>query len=815
MTDRTCVSCHTLPTGLGTSHVFMGDSACPNAGSGSYVPGTPGPNGEIFHTVVGLPFDYGDLPLTVKVVQLRDLYRKNGFVREIAKSRAGFGVFHNGSETLAGFMEQFQKFPNTLQDLSDLIAFLMSFSGSDLPVGNDEWLLEPPGPLSKDTHAAVGKQITFDTSNRQDVTAIGFLTSFQNFADNGKVGLIAKGRRNGENRGWVYVGAGQYQSDRTGETIGTVTLRTGAADGSEITFTVVPKGTETRLGIDRDLDGVLDGEEAPIQDCNANAIPDEMDISHGTSSDCDGNSVPDECEGPKLSIDDQPATDMNLCEGQSFEVSVAASGATEVTYQWRKDGEPIEGATSATFLIAAVATTDAGVYDAVVTNSCATMYSTNSVLTVTALPTADAGRDQEVCLGGSATLAGAATSAAGVLWTTAGDGTFDDATSPTAVYTAGPADEAAGSVSLTLTADPLAPCAEPAADSLTLTIAQAAVVDAGSDMSICNGAATLSATLGNAANPIWTTSGDGTFDDATSLTAIYTPGAQDIADGAATLTLAAESSGACGGVVSDSLLVTFGAMNVTVDAGADQLICGGDVALAGSAQSGVNLLWSTTGDGVFADATSAVTTYTPGANDALVGKVTLTLSADSAGPCTGTMSDSITVTIGAGAQIQRQPVDVDAALGGEAAFSIEATGSEPLTYQWRKDGLDLVDGDRISGAQSAELTITAVEEGDAAAYNCVVTGSCGSATSDSASLRLTTPGCPNAQLGCNVADIYPENGDCVIDLHDLGIVLTNYAPTVTGRTRAEGDLFPIDGGDGVVNLNDLGVVLAAYGLDCR
>jgi hypothetical protein len=38
-------------------------------------------------------------------------------------------------------------------------------------------------------------------------------------------------------------------------------LRTLAAPGSELTWTVVPKGTEWRIGVDRDADGVFDRDE--------------------------------------------------------------------------------------------------------------------------------------------------------------------------------------------------------------------------------------------------------------------------------------------------------------------------------------------------------------------------------------------------------------------------------------------------------------------------------------------------------------------------------------------------------------------------
>jgi hypothetical protein len=52
------------------------------------------------------------------------------------------------------------------------------------------------------------------------------------------------------------------------------------------------------------------------------------------------------------------------------------------------------------------------------------------------------------------------------------------------------------------------------------------------------------------------------------------------------------------------------------------------------------------------------------------------------------------------------------------------------------------------------------------------------------------------------------NGDGVINLGDLGILLAHYGQS--GMTYEEGDLT----GDGNVNLADLGVLLAAYGTVC-
>lgn len=50
------------------------------------------------------------------------------------------------------------------------------------------------------------------------------------------------------------------------------------------------------------------------------------------------------------------------------------------------------------------------------------------------------------------------------------------------------------------------------------------------------------------------------------------------------------------------------------------------------------------------------------------------------------------------------------------------------------------------------------------------------------------------------------NGDGVVDLSDLGVLLSKYGMTV-GATRADGDF----DGDGDVDLSDLGVLLANYG----
>ena len=257
--SATCRLCHAFPTGAGADLRFVGQRQnFPNPGSGTFMPIEPGPNGEHHQMTTALTF--AQERRTFKVPQLRNLYKRVGFERLSTRSRSGFGFFNDGGEQLENF---FARFPNFVddQELSDMIAFLMAFSGSDLPSTPDS-LAEPVGVPSNDTHAAVGKQVTFDAENIDDTAVIAYLDALLGIADAGRVGVVAKGRVGEIAHGYVYDGAGLFRPDRAAEApITTAALRSLAGTDSELTFTVVPLGTEVRIGVDRDADGIYDGDD--------------------------------------------------------------------------------------------------------------------------------------------------------------------------------------------------------------------------------------------------------------------------------------------------------------------------------------------------------------------------------------------------------------------------------------------------------------------------------------------------------------------------------------------------------------------------
>lgn len=87
------------------------------------------------------------------------------------------------------------------------------------------------------------------------------------------------------------------------------------------------------------------------------------------------------CGGTGASILSSPAS-VTVCPGESASFSAAATGSSELTYQWRKDGVPVNGATDANLMIAAVSSSDVGSYDVLVSSPCDTVASAAALLSL-------------------------------------------------------------------------------------------------------------------------------------------------------------------------------------------------------------------------------------------------------------------------------------------------------------------------------------------------------------------------------------------------------------------------------------------------
>jgi serine protease len=129
-------------------------------------------------------------------------------------------------------------------------------------------------------------------------------------------------------------------------------------------------------------------------------------------------------------------------------------------------------------------------------------------------------------------------------------------------------------------------------------------------------------------------------------------------------------------------------------------------------------------------ATLAQPTFTaPVANGPLTFTVTAT---DNNGYRSAAQTKTVTVSGGADAPaITAQPQPATVNVGQTATFSVTATGTAPLTYQWSRNGT------AVNGATAASYTTPATGAGDSGVtYTVTITNAAGSVTSSGATLTV-------------------------------------------------------------------------------
>jgi len=105
-------------------------------------------------------------------------------------------------------------------------------------------------------------------------------------------------------------------------------------------------------------------------------------------------------------------------------------------------------------------------------------------------------------------------------------------------------------------------------------------------------------------------------------------------------------------------------------------------------------------------------------------------------------ADTGTFAIAAPPIIITQPSMQAVTNAGTASFSVVATGSQPLTYQWQLNGTDLTDGPTglgsvLSGSSTTNLTVSGATTNDIGNYTVVIANGFGTVTSSVATLSVT------------------------------------------------------------------------------
>nr|WP_276203617.1 hypothetical protein [Hyalangium minutum] len=242
-TIATCIGCHALD---------------PKANPTTAAPGFFGTDGR-------MTFDFN--PQLLKIPHLRNMYQKTGmFGMALAGDSflkgnnefmgdqvRGFGFTHSGSiDTIfrffsnLGFTSLFSRGGFPLTPESNVVrrqieSFMFVFPSNLAPI--------------------VGQQVTLTSSNLTVAGPRIELLIAQ--AEAQECDLVVKGAGPQRELGFLYrPGAGFQPDQRSRKPLSAEALRALASKpGRELTYTCVPPGSGARIGIDRNLDGIYDGDE--------------------------------------------------------------------------------------------------------------------------------------------------------------------------------------------------------------------------------------------------------------------------------------------------------------------------------------------------------------------------------------------------------------------------------------------------------------------------------------------------------------------------------------------------------------------------
>lgn len=193
----------------------------------------------------------------MKVPHLRNLYTKVGFIGRATDQLPpagpqirGFGYSSEGSidtlpNFLRGFDENFSPGARGRLEREGMVSFLLAFESNLKPI--------------------VGQQVTVDAA--ADAATLERLDLLRARAGARDCSLVAKGARpDGRAFGALMVTDGLFLTDRRGVTLDWQQLLDLAQGGAgPVTYTCVPVGSGRRIGVDRDLDGVFDGDEGSLR----------------------------------------------------------------------------------------------------------------------------------------------------------------------------------------------------------------------------------------------------------------------------------------------------------------------------------------------------------------------------------------------------------------------------------------------------------------------------------------------------------------------------------------------------------------------
>src|SRR5712672_2831598 len=407
-------------------------------------------------------------------------------------------------------------------------------------------------------------------------------------------------------------------------------------------------------------------------------------------------------------ITGQPGN-QTVTAGQTATFTIAAGGTAPLSYQWQKNGANIAGATSASYITPATVMADSGsTFRVVVSNIAGIVTSSAATLTVTNVGTAPTitsqPANQAVTAGQTAmfTVAATGTAPLGYQWQKNG-ANIPGATS--ASYTTSATVIADSGSTFRVVVSNIAGIVTSSAATLTVTNVGTAptITSQPANQAVTAGQTAMFTVAATGTAPLgyqWQKNG-ANIPGATS--ASYTTSATVIADSGSTFRVVVSN---IAGIVTSSaatLTVTnVGTAPTITSQPANQAVTAGQTAMFTVAATGTAPLgyqWQKNGANIPGATSASYTTSATVIADS--GSTFRVVVSNTAGTVTSSAATLTVTNVGTAPTITSQPANQTVTAGQMATFTVGATGTAPLGYQWQKNGAN------IPGATSASYTTSA------------------------------------------------------------------------------------------------------------
>ena len=423
-------------------------------------------------------------------------------------------------------------------------------------------------------------------------------------------------------------------------------------------------------------------------------------------------------------IEIQPA-DYSACEDQEARFNVVATGNGPISYQWSKNGSQIAGATTDTYIIPAAKLADAGSYRVRVSNACGSVESNPAVLAVSSKPVVELEPLDKVACDGSEVVLNAQASGTEPLnyqWKKNGENITGANANRYLISSILPADE--GNYSLAVSNI----CGEAESGAVHISVrSRPKILVQPNNQTVCTGSP-VSFEVQVAGNESYTYQWqkDGLNITAANAAVLSISAANSTDQGNYSVII---GSDLCGWTQSDKAKLSIRSMPMItgLHLPASKKICeGSEIALVADVTGSdpATIQWMKDGLQIPGANLDSFVIKNATRNDS--GSYSLIVSND----CGQIESIASYLNIATRPEILVQPASLRVCQGAAATFHVEASSSEPLEYQWLKDGIE------ISGATEDRYTIDLADIADMGSYSVLVANDCSQIESEAASLDI-------------------------------------------------------------------------------